>query len=404
MTETAKGSGTGIIADFMALTTKQWIGIIAAMAVALILEIFMGSTCMGFFVVAVLLYMIPHMLGVSSVKVKTVVGVVFAVAAISLGTFAFGGTIEYLEDAKNTSDDSKIQDIVYDEENNYLTFTLIDEELLPGTEESPRKWHARAQSIPVDGIAFGKPNRAGGESKMYLETSDPKYKADDEATKDLIVTATYVGQDAATGKYTWKCEVKDFKLDDGKLYLIGVGVGEGDKITKSVGFAVDKGCDKTMIYFKGTAYTVAFALVIYFMILIFSTVMRRSAEKSRKKMEAEGRLYPQGYGRCKKCGAMVLPGEINCRKCGTYIDVPEELRAKKKDFFQCTECGAEVPSDADVCPKCGAKFEGSETEIVHEDGSVEVTEDDSNICPGCNNPVPPGAEWCPRCGHMMKKE
>ncbi len=54
-----------------------------------------------------------------------------------------------------------------------------------------------------------------------------------------------------------------------------------------------------------------------------------------------------------------------CRKCGAYIDVPDELRHKKDDYFQCSECGAEVPGDSTVCPKCGAKFdEDDETVIV----------------------------------------
>ncbi len=99
---------------------------------------------------------------------------------------------------------------------------------------------------------------------------------------------------------------------------------------------------------------------------------------------------------------MVLPGEVNCRKCGAYIDVPDELRVKKKDFFQCSECGAEVPSDATECPKCGAKFdEVQENVVVHADGSEDVSTE-SVVCPECGSTVPANADWCPKCGKMLK--
>ena len=401
MTATAPGPVSKLAEEFMALTTKQWAGIIAAIIISLLLEMFMGTACMGFFIVAVVLYMIPHLLGVSSVKIKAIIGVVFAVMAIVAGTFAYSGTIEAYENNKNTSESHTVQDIVYDADSNTFTFTIITERL-PGDSESPRTWYAIVETVPVEGMSFGNPNRAGGSSVVYRETSDPTYIS--EPTRYGIVTVTDAG--TKDGKYVYSCSVSDFKLDDGKLYLVGAGITQDNKVStsESVTFMIDKGCNQTAIYFTGTAYTVAFAVVIFFMILIFSTIMRRSAEKSRKKMEAEGRLYPKGYGRCKNCGATVLPGEVNCRKCGTYIDVPEEMKPHKKDFFQCTECGAEVPADATVCPKCGAKFEGSETEVVREDGEVETSEDDMIACPGCDYHVPAGTDWCPKCGRMLKKE
>ncbi|MCL1984664.1 MAG: zinc ribbon domain-containing protein [Methanomassiliicoccaceae archaeon] len=111
--------------------------------------------------------------------------------------------------------------------------------------------------------------------------------------------------------------------------------------------------------------SVARFLYSVFMILVFPYLilsvlvwwMRRSLERTRARLEAEGRLYPQGYGRCKRCGTIVLPGEISCRKCGEYIDVPEEMRVKKVNYFECSECGREVPEDAGVCPYCGEAFE-----------------------------------------------
>ena len=100
-------------------------------------------------------------------------------------------------------------------------------------------------------------------------------------------------------------------------------------------------------------------LVLPFLLLSLLTWwMRMNLEKTRARLEKEGRLYPQGYGRCKRCGSLVLPGEVSCRKCGEYIDVPEELRVKKVNYFECSECGREVPQDAGVCPYCGEAFEG----------------------------------------------
>ncbi|MDR0791321.1 MAG: zinc ribbon domain-containing protein [Methanomassiliicoccaceae archaeon] len=105
-------------------------------------------------------------------------------------------------------------------------------------------------------------------------------------------------------------------------------------------------------------YITAFVLILPFLLLSLLTLwMRKNLEKTRERLEKEGRLYPQGYGRCKRCGSMVLPGEISCRKCGEYVDVPEEMRVKKVNYFECSECGREVPPDAGVCPYCGEAFE-----------------------------------------------
>lgn len=139
--------------------------------------------------------------------------------------------------------------------------------------------------------------------------------------------------------------------------------------------------------FKGVGAYVAFTASMFFMILIFSTIIRKTIEKTRVEMENDGRLYPNGYGRCKKCGSIVLPGEIACKKCGVYIDIPDNIRAKKKDFFICSECGAEVSDDSEKCPKCGVMFDGIENEIIHQDGSVEIITE-TKVCPSCNIEIP----------------
>jgi RNA polymerase subunit RPABC4/transcription elongation factor Spt4 len=105
-------------------------------------------------------------------------------------------------------------------------------------------------------------------------------------------------------------------------------------------------------------YITAYILVLPFTILaVLSWWMRMNLERTRARLEKEGRLYPPGYGRCKRCGTIVLPGEISCRRCGEYIDVPEELRVKKVNYFECSECKREVPEDAGVCPFCGEVFD-----------------------------------------------
>ena len=103
-----------------------------------------------------------------------------------------------------------------------------------------------------------------------------------------------------------------------------------------------------------------FGMLVVFPFVLLSILiwwMRRNLEKVRARLEAEGRLYPPGYGRCKRCGTIVLPGEVACRRCGEYVDVPEHLRVKKINYFECSECGREVPEDAGVCPFCGEAFD-----------------------------------------------
>jgi len=122
----------------------------------------------------------------------------------------------------------------------------------------------------------------------------------------------------------------------------------------------------------GDVFTV---LVLPFMLIsLMVWWMRRNLEKMRERLEKEGRLYPQGYGRCKRCRTMVLPGETCCRRCGEYIDVPEEMRVKKANYFECSECNREVPEDAGVCPYCGEIFE-SDVEVLSIQGKSDSETD-----------------------------
>ena len=355
MSDNAQGKKS-FVQDFKRVTPKQWIGILVAIVIALVLEVLgFGTQCFGFLIVALVLYMIPHLLGVMSPKVKAVIGIMFIVVAVPVGTVMYADVADDYSNEINV-DTSYIKDVEYDHSTGYITAQFTE----PGV--------ATVKYGVVDSIAFG--------AVMVQKMEEPIY---------FTLDADYNGQ-------------AFINLEDGKLYyvVINLDVATGTDPYKS--FTIDTGIENgTELSFKGAAYLIAYAMVIFYFILIITTIMRMSAMKARKKMEAQGRLYPQGYGRCKNCGAMVLPGEINCRKCGTYIDVPEEMRAKKKDYFVCESCGAEVPADAKVCARCGVSFDTVEAEVTHVDGTVD-TSTETFECSECGAEVPVNAKRCPKCG------
>ncbi len=392
MTETA-GPKHSLLEQYKALSTKQLIGTIAAIVIAIVLEVLgLGLSCFGFLIIAVVLYMIPHLLGVSSVKVKALVGVVFILAATVTGCFAYSDIPQQYGELIDMDTDD-VRDVVY--EDGAITATLVPE----GTD-----WTAQVTYGATAAISFGSIRNLTDQTDVPM--------APVEGSPDRYSAAV--------------------NLDDGKLYYVAIQIldAEGD-VDATFGFTVDTGIswgDLAKLNLYGALIAVLLSAFLFYIILVFSALMRRSAGKTRARMEADGRLYPQGYGRCKECGGMVLPGEINCRKCGAYIDVPEELRAKKKDYFVCDSCGAEVPEDAtecprcgakffvcdacgveipdgaDHCPNCGARFDGAvETEIVHMDGTVD-TSTETFECSECGAEVPANAERCPNCGARFDED
>ncbi len=376
----------GLREDYKALSTKQVIAVIAAIALALILEVLgvSGTCCVGFLIVAVVLYMIPHFLGVMSVRIKAMVGVVFIVVAMLVGTFAYTGVSQdyqsLIEDDQNTV---RNLDMVYDEGAGKYTLNF---EVQPADLETGSSWYVKLSYGDITRISFGLIGYSGL-SDVRIESAD----------LDKLSDGWYRG---GTGLDLSKGEFEYLKL------VIMQTSDSGDKTLSGYVFTYDSGLstgDEIKMCAVGAGISVGLVALIFYIILIFSSLMRNSAEKSRSKMEAEGRLYPKGYGLCKKCGATVLPGEVVCRKCGEYIEVPEEMKPKKADFFVCSECGAEVPSDAEVCPKCGTKFdEEEETEVEHPDGTVDVT-DETSPCPHCGEQIPSNADWCPKCGKKVKE-
>ena len=152
---------------------------------------------------------------------------------------------------------------------------------------------------------------------------------------------------------------------------------------------------------KGAIWAVGMVAVFFFIVLGVTTFMRMRLAATRKKMEAQGRLYPQGYGRCNFCGAIVLPGQVNCPKCGAYIDRPESMKPHKKDYFVCSVCGCEVSPDMKECPKCGAQFDGEENVVTHKDGTSDVSEE-TKTCPNCGKSIPANSARCPNCGKKVE--
>ena len=129
MTEVTKAKSSpvrGLVDDFKALSAKQWAGIVLALVVSLVLEIYFSTSCFGFFIVAVLLYMIPHLLGVSSVKVKTVIGVVFIVLALPILTVMFSGTLAAAQENLEGQENDYISGISYDDGTGEVTFTVAE--------------------------------------------------------------------------------------------------------------------------------------------------------------------------------------------------------------------------------------------------------------------------------------
>ncbi len=400
MTENV-GAKRSFISDFKALTPKQIIGIVVALAVSLVLEVtgLVWSLCVGFLIVAILLYMIPHILGVMSVRVKSVIGIVFIVLSLVLGTFVVAdpASMSGSPDASGVGDNMRDIEVTYNDVDGkyYLDFDVNIDELKVDGKPLADPWVVGILYTDVTAISFGYIHSVTQPiSDIYIDGSDLVKGAD--------------------GWYPVHVTLDD--MTDGNIELLSMAICDmseastpddyaKSKVLVSYSFTYDSGIssgDYQKVCFTGAAYLTAMVGILFFLIVGLTGLMRYSAQKSRAKMEADGRLYPQGYGRCKACGAMVLPGEVECRKCGKYIDVPEEMRAKKKDFFTCSECGSEVPGDASVCPKCGAKFDEEETVIEHADGSVDVTTEDVP-CPHCGQDIPAQATWCPKCGKKIKE-
>lgn len=363
---------------FRSITVLQIVAMCAAavIGVAVLCVAGFGGSAIGWLIAAVAVYMIPHFFGV---KPKGKVGffAVFAVIAILVGGAVVGPAFVEDNSRESVSDRGAFSNVTYAYDDAADSITVDADFDLTGYDgDAPYLCYAKVTLVPFNSspqIESLKNIRMDGiyVSGNHLQYTLTSAEFDMSELQNIVLA---IGKDDGSGNVT---------LD-----------GKSASIATLTGFT---GADYGAQCFAGAATVVLYVLFIFFIILIFSTLMRRTIKGKRDKMENDGRLYPQGYGRCEKCGALVLPGEIKCRKCGAYIDRPEDMKREKNDFFQCSECGAEVPSDAQVCPKCGAKFDGEENIVAHADGKVDVSEE-SFPCPKCGEEVPKNAGFCPKCG------
>ncbi len=329
--------------------------------------------------VGIVLFVIPKILGVKDVKVMTVMGVVFILLSTLLGAFAF--SIPAIEDNGESNMDGDFNTLVITEQaDGTYTVTVT----YTGTQTGDVKMY-----VPRIGTTSFKVISTGTVDPVDMTGSGTVY--------------TYGGLELKSGElraiYFEMVSGEDV-VDSSNTVFITENVTHSDVVKHALTWNL---------------YVAGLAALVFFLVLILTSWMRHSLEKTRARMEAEGRLYPQGYGRCKGCGMIVLPGETVCRKCGAYIDIPEEIKAKMKrkvEYSVCSECGAEVPMDARRCPKCGASFDEETEEVVIEASEEEIAEriekqeesDDSFECSECGAKVPADADVCPQCGARFDED
>lgn len=352
---------------FLKNRSAPYVGMIIAFAFG-ILFLYLGIASMfcGSFIVGIFLYIIPKTFG-ADWKKMAVFGVLFLVVASVFSAYAITKpSLLSMEGDHSAGDFQNVSVNPFRESADGTYDISVDFSLAAG------------ETFTSMSMEYGEVQRA---HLQYI------------TAKDSSKTSNYT---LAGNTYTF-----NQNLDSGKVYYYKFIVeykdtGGNEQTKNSLVFigpitADDGGV--TALALTGNLYFIGlYVVLIFFLILLLTTFMRSRLEKTREKLEAEGRLYPQGYGRCKTCGTMVLPGEVVCRKCGAYIDVPEEFKPKKVEYFECSECGKEVPADAKACPVCGEPFDGEETEVFY-DG-----EDTGFICSECGRDVPADARRCPSCG------
>ena len=358
------GSSSVLGKELGPVTVGQILAMILALAIGLLLYTYGGATnILVILIVAIIIYMLPHVFG-ADLKVKAGFGVIFAVVAIVVGAFVVGPAFINEHSTEHLSERNGIEaDVTYS--GSTITFDIT---------YSGSAHHLDLVVSEVEGVIYNS-----------VSLKEPT-KIDIGVGPNINYVLT---------------------LDSNKLYSICVVPADADDklLTSEASFATLTGCgfvgNNTDCTLLSTCLIVGYTMMLFFLVLVLSTLMRRKLSDTRAKMEADGRLYPQGYGRCTFCGAVVLPGEVNCRKCGAYIDRPEYMKPHKKNYLTCSVCGAEITETMTECPKCGAKFEGEENIVVHADGTSDSTTETMS-CPGCGKEIPAVSEMCPYCGRKFE--
>lgn len=354
---------------FMGTPAAQVTGLLLAFAIAFILMAVGAyrNYCLFVFL-GVLLFVIPKVFGVSNIKLMALLGIAFLLSTALVGAFAF--TVPQIQN----NDESVV-------EGDFSNVTIVE----------------NGDGLYDVSVTYT-PDNTDTMRLCYSTVGTCTFRVIQIAAKDPVdmvqsgTVYTYSGLELKSDKvYEMHFEIGDDV--ESKQFFVSENVSKSD-VTKLALF--------------GNFYVSGIVTVMFFLIVILTAWMRRSLDKTRARLEAEGRLYPQGYGRCKECGMLVLPGETVCRKCGAYIEVPEEIKQKMKhkvEYTVCSECGAEVPTDARRCPKCGADFDEETEEVVVEAPETEVLPPASDTeegeffeCSECGKKVPADAKKCPHCG------
>ncbi|MCL2333307.1 MAG: zinc-ribbon domain-containing protein [Candidatus Methanoplasma sp.] len=383
-------------------TPIQILGVFGSLVVAIVLTLFgfgNGCMCFGALIIAVILYMVPRMLGVEHIKLMALVGVLFLAVTLIVGGLLIAP--DFVKNNQgNPPDNNYFTDVQFNYDiPGYDNGVQITASIKEGVDMTSKEVYF--QYAAVSGIGLGGTVNGSSKDDIRLDLSGP----------------TFIPLNSGT-LHIGGLVVKDVTDSDNPVPV-------DDSRTRSSFLTGAFDGSITGLALVGTFMSVITIVIMFFIIMILSNVMKGRMEKTREQMEKDGRLYPRGHGRCQKCGSLVLPGEVTCRKCGEYIDRPDEIKPDKKDFFECSECGAEVPADAKQCPKCGAAFDEEDEVVItpaehtaeapvndkeSASKSKSVQEDSRSsgrepvVCPECGEVSPAGAWFCPRCGKSFDEK
>lgn len=337
---------------FIGTPAAKALGLVLAFVLTFLMMFFgaYSSYCLFVFVGA-LLFIIPKAFGVKDFKAMLALGLVFFLVTSFVGAFMF--TVPTMEKISDNEIAGDFHDCDFEQiagTNEYTVTVVYDGPSAPKfvcemvREASFERLYSAKKTLdmePVTGMAN-------------------TYRAKIDLTNDTV----YLYHFEADDKKSQTCMIPD---------TLG-----SDTFTKTA--------------ITGNMYVNVIPAVMFLLILVFSTWMRKNFEKQRAKFESEGRLYPKGYGLCKKCGMTVLPGEKVCRKCGEPVDIPEEIQretlSKLYGTVKCPECGNDVIKIEKVCPRCKHNMPGHE----------ELADDETFKCSECGTDVPASASKCPMCG------
>ncbi len=153
-------------------------------------------------------------------------------------------------------------------------------------------------------------------------------------------------------------------------------------------------------------------LVVFIIMVIIMSILHNIIMRTRRKRgggpplsRGRGNGTRVGESTCSGCGAMVIPEDTFCPRCGAYFE--------EGGSISCSRCGGNMTDRDGICSKCGpAIHEGKEDRVrgrgavrdgidevyTKENESTEDTDDDDFICSMCNTTVSGSMKQCPSCG------